>query len=74
MSIDLPIENLMNSVHGIPPMLFYAVAGVMCLQALRHLWGYVLGFVVFCALATHPAEVNSALSVLVQTATQLAQN
>ena len=74
MSIDLPIENLMNSVPGIPPMLFYVVAGIMCLQALKQLWGYVLGFVVLCAIASHPAEVNSVLRVLVQTATQLSHN
>ena len=74
MSIDLPIENLMSMVPNVPPMLFYAVAGVMCLQALRHLWGYVVGFVVFCAIATHLAEVNSVLGVVVQTVTQLMQH
>lgn len=74
MSINLPIENLMSQVPAIPPMLFYLVAGVMCLQALKNLWGYVMGFVVICTLASHPAEVNAALAALVQTATQLSQN
>jgi len=74
MSIELPIESLMNSVPGIPPILFYMVAGVMCLQALKQLWGYVAGFVIVCAIASHPAEVNSVLRVVVQTVTQLSQN
>ena len=74
MSIDLPIENLMNSVPGIPPMLFYMVAGVMILQALKQLWGYVAGFVIVCAIASHPAEVNEFIRVVVQTVTQLSHH
>ncbi len=73
MSIDIPVEGLMNMAPGVPPGLFIAVAFVMALHAIRKLWGYVIGFVLFSWAMSHPDVVNSAICIVIQTVTQLMQ-
>lgn len=75
MSIELPLEGLMSMVPGVPPGLYFLVAFVMALEALRHLWGYIVryavGLIAIYLVITHPAIVNEAISTVVQTATHL---
>ena len=76
MNIDLtPIEQIMRGLPGFPPALFYAVAAVMALYAVRELWGffvkYAIGVAVIYYLVLHPTAVNAAVQFVAQLATQL---
>ena len=76
MSIDLtPIEGIMNALPGIPPTLFYLIAVVMVLYAVRELWSYfvkyALGVALIYYLVLHPTAVNAAVQYVAQLATHL---